>query len=46
MAAGHTDPAHQVLGAALAAATKLGWTDLVWQINELLQSAAAASKKT
>ena len=36
MAAGQTDSARQVLGASLAAATKLGWTDMAQQINELL----------
>jgi hypothetical protein len=36
MTAGETDLARQVLGDALAAATKIGWTDVVQQINELL----------
>ena len=36
MAAGQTDLARQVLGDSLAAATKIGWTDRVQQINELL----------
>ena len=36
MAAGQTDVARQVLGDGLAAATKIGWTDVVQQINELL----------
>ena len=36
MAAGQTDLARQVLGDSLAAATKIGWTDMVQQINELL----------
>ncbi|MGA2826055.1 MAG: CHAT domain-containing protein [Streptosporangiaceae bacterium] len=36
MAAGQTDSARQALGDSLAAATKLGWTDMVQQINELL----------
>ena len=36
MATGQTDPAHRVLGDTLAAATKLGWTDTVQQISELL----------
>jgi hypothetical protein len=36
MAAGETDMARQVLGEALAAATKIGWTDRAQQINELL----------
>ena len=36
MAAGQADAARQVLGDSLAAAAKLGWTDMVQQINELL----------
>ena len=36
MAAGLTDMARQVLGDSLAAATKIGWTDTVQQINYLL----------
>ena len=36
MAAGHADLARQVLGDTLAAATKIGWTDQIQQINELL----------
>jgi tetratricopeptide (TPR) repeat protein len=36
MAAGMTDRARQVLGASLVAAAKIGWTDTVQQINELL----------
>ena len=36
MAAGQADQARQVLGDSLAAAAKLGWTDLARQINELL----------
>jgi len=36
MAEGQTDLARQVLGDSLAAATKIGWTDRVQQINELL----------
>jgi hypothetical protein len=36
MAAGHTDPARQVLSDALAAATKIGWTDLAQRISQLL----------
>jgi tetratricopeptide (TPR) repeat protein len=36
IAAGQADQARQVLGDSLAAAAKLGWTDLVQQINELL----------
>ena len=36
MAAGQTDQARQVLEASLAAAAKLGWTDMVQRINQLL----------
>jgi hypothetical protein len=36
MAAGATDPARQVLGDSLAAATKIGWTEGIKQINQLL----------
>ena len=36
IAAGQTDLARQVLGDSLAAAAKLGWTDMVQQISELL----------
>ena len=36
MAAGQADRARQVLGDSLAAAAKLRWTDLVQQINQLL----------
>ena len=36
IAAGQADEARQVLGDALAAATTIGWTDLIdQQINEL-----------
>jgi hypothetical protein len=38
MAAGESDLAREVLGDTLAAATKIGWTELVQQINELLKS--------
>ena len=37
MAAGQADQARQVLGEALVAATKIGWTDEAQQINQLLQ---------
>jgi hypothetical protein len=40
MAAGQPDLARQVLGDNLAAATKIGWTDVLQQINELLIRAA------
>jgi tetratricopeptide (TPR) repeat protein len=46
MAAGQADPARQVLGDALAAATKLGWTGLVQQINELLNPQPPANEQT
>ena len=36
MAAGQADLARQVLADSLAAATKIGWTDAVQRINELL----------
>ena len=36
MAAGQPDQARQVLSDSLAAAAKIGWTDAVQQINELL----------
>jgi hypothetical protein len=36
MAAGQADLARQVLGDTLAAATKIGWTDMVQPISELL----------
>jgi hypothetical protein len=36
MAAGQADQARQVLEASLAAAAKLGWTDMVQQISQLL----------
>jgi hypothetical protein len=36
IAAGQADQARQVLGASLAAATKLGWTSMIQQINDLL----------
>jgi hypothetical protein len=36
MAAGQDRQARQVLEASLAAAAKLGWTDLAQQISELL----------
>lgn len=38
LATGETDAARQVLNDSLAAATKLGWTDMVRQISELLSS--------
>ena len=41
LAAGHADQGRQVLEDALAAATKIGWTDMVRQIIELLQSQPA-----
>jgi hypothetical protein len=46
MAAGQTDPARQVLGDSLAAAIKIGWTDLAQQISQLLNSAAEAEEDT
>ena len=46
LAAGQADPARQVLGDALAAAAKIGWTDMVQQIGELLKSVAAANEET
>lgn len=36
MAAGQHDQARDVLSDSLAAATKIGWTDGVQQINDLL----------
>jgi tetratricopeptide (TPR) repeat protein len=36
IAAGQIDQARQVLGASLDAATKLGWTGMIQQINDLL----------
>jgi tetratricopeptide (TPR) repeat protein len=45
MAAGQTDQARQVLGDAMVAATKIGWTDLVQQINELLESTGAGGEE-
>ena len=46
IAAGQTDPARQVLGASLAAATKIGWTDAIQQITELLNPPPAANEDT
>jgi tetratricopeptide (TPR) repeat protein len=46
MAGGQADKARQVLGDALAAAAKIGWTDLVEQIGELLKSEAAVNEET
>jgi len=40
MAAGQADQARQVLEASLAAAAKLGWTDMVQQISQLLDPPA------
>jgi pyruvate/oxaloacetate carboxyltransferase len=38
MTAGVTDQARQVLEAARAAATKIGYTDLVQRISQLLEN--------
>jgi hypothetical protein len=46
MAAGQADQARRVLGGALAAATKLGWTDMARQINELLNEQPQHGEKT
>ena len=39
MAAGQADLARQVLGDSRASATKIGWTDTVQQIDEMLNKA-------
>ena len=41
LAGGHADAARRVLSDALAAATKIGWTETVQQIDKLLKSAGA-----
>ena len=41
MAAGQADQARQVLTDSLAAATKIGWTDMAQQISDLLDPLAA-----
>ena len=46
IAADQTDLARQVLSDSLAAATKMGWTDMVQEINELLGAAAAVTEDT
>ena len=46
LAAGHIDPARQVLAASLAAATKMGWTDMVQQIHDLLDTLPPAKEET
>ena len=44
LAAGQADPARQVLGDSLAAATKIGWTDMAQQISELLNPPATSER--
>ena len=46
IAAGQADQARQVLGDSLAAATKIGWTDLAQQISDLLDPPPEASEET
>jgi hypothetical protein len=46
VSAGQTDEARQVLGAARAAADKIGWTDQARQINALLDQLAQQVEET
>ncbi|HZB31527.1 MAG TPA: CHAT domain-containing protein [Streptosporangiaceae bacterium] len=46
LAGGHADAARRVLSDALAAATKIGWTETVQQIDKLLKSAGAEDEGT
>ena len=46
IAAGQADQARQVLGDSLAAATKIGWTDLAQQISELLNRPTEGNEET
>ena len=46
MAAGQADQARQVLEASLAAATRLGWTDMAQQISQLLDPPPQESEPT
>ena len=46
IAAGQTGPARQVLSDSLAAATKIGWTDAIQQITELLNPPPSANEDT
>src|ERR1019366_1833661 len=46
LAAGQADQARQVLGDSLAAATKIGWTDAIQRISELLNPPAPANEGT
>jgi tetratricopeptide (TPR) repeat protein len=46
LAAGLTDPARQVLGQSLTAATKIGHPDLTRQINELLNRPVETNEET
>ena len=46
LAADETDPARRVLADSLAAATKIGWTDMVQQINDLLNTLPPANEET
>ena len=46
IAAGQADQARQVLGDSLAAATKIGWTDMAQQISELLNPPPTTNEDT
>ena len=46
IATGRPDLARQVLGDSLVAATKILWTDMVRQINELMNTAVPANEET
>lgn len=45
LAAGQPGQARQVLAASHAAAARLGWTDLIRRIGELLSAATAQEEK-
>jgi hypothetical protein len=44
-AAGQPGPARQVLGDSLTAATTIGWTDVVQQINEMLTGLSPSNEE-